>query len=240
MAQEFALGLRARDAHRFFSLQIVQIIFDHLFRIGFPILVLEVVINLSPFLDNLSTRLVVLVVIHEKFLRGEQSPEDILILLKMPVDDPVGFLNQKAGCPSRAAGGVLPIAVTARHILENLDGVGVPKKFPEETYLFGVCALMRAHVFAVETGINRPGKQSVVLQQARHFAPEIFLSGKLPTRGRLPKHRIRPAITQRIGDSPSRFVWSQFCPTVLIDLPIAEFHSIQKFRFQQHRREHLL
>ena len=240
MAQEFALGLRARDAHRFFSLQIVQIIFDHLFRIGLPILILKKVIHLGPFLDDLSASLVVLVVIHEKFLRGEQSPEDILILLKMPVDDSVGFLDQKPGCPSRAAGWVLPIAVTARHVLENLDGVGVPKKFPEEAYLFGVCALMGAHVFAVQTGVNRPGKQSVVLQQARHFAPEIFLSGKLPTRGRLPQHCIRATIAKRIGNGAGRFMRSQFCPTALIDLPVAEFHSIQKFRFQQHRREHLL
>ena len=240
VAHKLALGFGARDANGFLGLQKIQIILNHLLRISLPILVLEVVVHLGPFLDDLATCLVVLVVIHKKILRGKQSPKDILILLKMPVDNPVCFLNEKPGRASGAAGRVLPITVTARHVLENLDGIGVPEKFPEEPHLLGVRALMRAHVFAVETGINRAGKHCFILQQTRHLTPEIILGGQFPVRSRLPQNCIRAAIAERIGNGAGRFVRSQFCPTVLIDLPVAEFHSIQKFRFQQHRREHLL
>ena len=94
----------------------------------------------------------------------------------MPIDNPVRFFDKKTRCAGRAARGVLPIAVTARHVLENLDRVRVPEKLPKKPHLLGMCTLVCTHVFAVETRIHRAGKQGFVFQQPRHLSLEIFLA----------------------------------------------------------------
>ena len=81
VAHKVALRFGTSETNGFLGLQVIQIILQHLLRIRLPIQILEVVVHFRPLLDHLAAGLVVLVVIHEIILRGQQPPEDILILL---------------------------------------------------------------------------------------------------------------------------------------------------------------
>ena len=134
VAKEFTALLTAENSQRLFRLNEFEVRLDDFLRLLLPVRVLQFVIGLRPLLDDLLSRFVVLVVIDKKHLRRQKILEDILILLEIPIDDPVRFLDEKSRCAHRASRGILVETVAALDVLEDLGGPGVAEKFPEKSH----------------------------------------------------------------------------------------------------------
>ena len=149
-------------------------ILDDLLRLGFPCGVFQPLVNAAPFVDDRLAGFVVLVVIDEELVEGEQLAEHIAVVFDMQRDDAVGLDGEPSGRAHVAAVGIGVFPVAALRVLEDLERAGVAEEIAEKPHDPRVGAADRVVFAAVQRGVHLARVVVRIGQQARDLAVVVL------------------------------------------------------------------